>query len=81
MLQEKIRRLIFEKYSRTEMAKVTPEIVKRAAEMIKPHKMYVSQGFSSDSLLHATDLLFSFLSLIFQDWLVHGTVTKSVLVC
>ena len=43
--------------------------------------MDVSQPFSSDSLLHAPDILFGLLSLIFQDWLVHGTMARTVLVC
>ena len=48
---------------------------------MKSKKMDVSQGFSSDCLLHAPDLLFELLALVFQDWLVHGTVTSSVLSC
>ena len=32
--------------------------------MTKPHKMDVSQGFSSDALLHAPDVLFELLALI-----------------
>ena len=48
---------------------------------MKPHKMDISQGFTSDTLLHAPDLLFELLALVFQDWLVHGTVTRSVLSC
>ena len=43
--------------------------------------MDVSQGFTSDCLLCAPDLLFQLLSLVFKDWLIHGTVTKSVLSC
>jgi hypothetical protein len=55
--------------------------VKQAATALKPHKMDVSQGFSSDALLHGPDLLFGLLALIFRSWLLHGTVTKSVLAC
>ena len=67
--------------SRSEVDKLTPKLVKRAAATMKPHKMDVSQGFSSDALLRAPDLLFSHLSLVYKHWLVHGTVTKSVLTC
>ena len=41
--------------------------------------MDVSQGFSSDAILHAPDILFSLLALVFQDWMTHGTVTPSIL--
>ena len=79
-LQTKIRGLLGKEDTKAEIAKVTPEMVKAAAVLMKPHKMDVSQGFSSDVLLHAPDLFFGLLSLIFQDWLVHGTVTRSLLV-
>ena len=80
-LQLKIRGQIQTEDSTAEVAKVTPEVVKRAASRMKPHKMDISQGFTSDTLLHAPDLLFELLALVFQDWLVHGTVTRSVLSC
>jgi hypothetical protein len=81
VLEDRIRQLVQTEDSKEEIAKVTPEVVKQAAAMMKSHKMDVSQGFSSDALLHAPDLLFSLLSLVFQQWLTHGTVTKSVLAC
>ena len=56
-------------------------VVKEAASKMKAHKMDVSGGFSLEALIHAPDMLFSLLSLVFQDWLTHGTVTKSVLAC
>ena len=80
-LAEEIRGLIQTEQSMNEVNKVTPEVVKQAATTLKPHKMDVSQGFSSDTLLHAPDLLFSLTSLIFKSWLLHGTITKSVLAC
>ena len=48
---------------------------------MKPHKMDVTQGFTSNCFLHAPDILFELLSLVFKDWLIHGTVTKSILSC
>ena len=45
-LQVKVRGLIEEENSMAEIAKVTPEDVKTAAVMLKPHKMDMSQGFS-----------------------------------
>ena len=46
-----------------------------------PHKMDISQGFTSDCLLRAPDMLFKLLALVFQDWLSHGTVPQSILSC
>ena len=43
--------------------------------------MDISQGFNSDALLNAPDLLFQLLAITFQDWLTHGTVTRSILSC
>ena len=64
-----------------EIRKITGEIVKEAITKMKPHKMDVSQGYTSDSLLHAPDLLFHQLSLVFQDWLRHGRIQSSILSC
>ena len=43
--------------------------------------MDVSQGFSSDAILHGPHVLFDHLAWIFRSWLSHGNVTKSVLAC
>ena len=44
-------------------------------------KTDVSGAFCSDSLLHARDSMFDLLALIYRSWLVHGTVTLSLLAC
>ena len=80
-LQVRIRGLIQSEDSATEIARITPEVLKTVAARMKPRKMDVSQGFTSDCMLHAPDLLFELLAMIFKDWLVHGTVTRSVLSC
>ena len=80
-MQNRIRGLVQAEDSVVEVNRVTAEVVKQAACSLKPHKMDVSQGFSSDALLHGPDLLFAHLALIFRSWLLHGTVTKSVLAC
>jgi hypothetical protein len=80
-LQSRIRGLLQQEDSQAEISKLTGEVVKEAVCSMKPHKMDVSQGFASDALLHAPDLMFGLLALIFQSWLSHGTVTKSVLAC
>ena len=80
-LQGRIRGLLQVEDSRAEVRKLTPEVVKAAAVRMKPHKMDVFQGFASDCLLHAPDIMFHLLALVFQDWLILGTITKSVLLC
>ena len=80
-LKIKIRQLVQSEDSQDEIQKVTAEVVKTAVLKMKSHKMDVSQGFSSDALLHAPDILFQLLAITFQDWLTHGTVTRSILSC
>ena len=65
----------------TEAAKVTSSKVKEAIKQMKPRKSDVTGGFSSDSLLHAPDILLEQLALIFRSFLLHGTVTLSLLAC
>ena len=80
-LKEKIQGLISTEDSEQEIMKVTGEIVKEAITKMKPHKMDVSQGYTSDCLLHAPDILFNQLSMVFQDWMRHGVITQSILEC
>ena len=80
-LQQKLQLLLQTENSKTEVEKVTADIVEQAVTKMKKHKMDISQGFSSDALLHAPDLLFQLLAIIFKDWLIHGTVTLSILLC
>ena len=80
-LKVEIQMLIQTEASEYEIEKLTADVVKEAVCLMKPHKMDISQGFSSDAILHAPDLLFSLLSLVLRDWLTHCTVTPSVLAC
>ena len=64
-----------------EVGKVTGAKVKEAVGLLKPKKTDVSGGFTSDGLLHAPDILFDQLASIFRSWLLHGTVTFSLLAC
>ena len=41
----------------------------------------MSGGFSSDALLNALDILFDLLASVFRDWIVHGTITATLLAC
>ena len=64
-----------------EVQKLTGQTVKDAVNSMKKQKLDISQGFSSESLINAPEILFHVLSLIFKDWLVHGTVSKFILSC
>ena len=64
-----------------EVKRVTAERVKEAVGLLKPRKGDVSGGFTSDALINAPDILFEQLASIFQSWLIHGTVTLSLLAC
>ena len=48
---------------------------------MKFSKNDVSDGFTSDALKHAPDLLYDQLAQVFRSWLYHGTVTSSLLAC
>ena len=65
----------------TEVDKITGEVVKRACERMKPGKSDVSEAYTSDIFLHAPDSMFNALSSVFRSFLVHGTVTLSILSC
>ena len=80
-LQVRIKQLVQSEDSQGETVKLTAEVVKKAVLKMKRHKMDISQGFSSDALLNAPDLLFQLLAMTFQDWLIHGTITRSILSC
>ena len=80
-LQEKIQQLLKTEDSKHDVEKVTAKVVKQAVMKMKRHKMDISQGFSSNAVLNAHDLLFQLLAITLQDWLTHGTVTISILAC
>ena len=60
-----------------EADKLTGKIVKEAACRMKPNKSDISQSFTSD----APDIFFDYLALVYRSWLIHGTVTLSLLFC
>ena len=41
----------------------------------------MSEGFTSDALINAPDIMFEQLAGVYRSWLVHGTVTPSLLAC
>ena len=79
-LKDKIKQLI-DASSVDDVKKITGSVVKEAACSMKPDKSDISEGFSSDCLLHAPDILFNLTASIFQSWVIHGKVTLSLLCC
>ena len=64
-----------------EVAKVTGNAVKEAAARMKPKKSDISNSYTSDAILNAPDIFFDLMALVYRSWLVHGTVTLSLLSC
>ena len=64
-----------------EVRKVTGMKVKEAMCHMKDAKSDISGGFTSDALKNAPDQLFEMIACIYRSWLIHGTVTNSVLAC
>ena len=62
-----------------DILKVTPEVVKQAAARLKPGKSDPVYSFSSDCVKVDSDRLAELLSIIFQSYLVHGHVTRFLL--
>ena len=80
ILHEKVSALIGDN-SEEEVAKITGSIVKETVTMMKAQKGDVSGSFTSDAILHAPDILFEQLAVIFRSFLIHGTVTSYLLAC
>ena len=64
-----------------EVMKITGQVVKEAACKLKHGKGDVSEGYTSDAILHAPDILFDMLAKVYRSWLIHGTVTLNLLAC
>ena len=67
--------------SEGEVKKVTADEVLKACRRMKPGKIDVTQGYSSDIFNHMTPLLAQLLATVFKSFLVHGTITVSILTC
>ena len=80
-IKEQLPFLMQTEDSLAEVQKLTGLVVKKAACKMKAGKSDVSGAFSSDALLHAPDSVFDMLAMVYRSWLVHGTVTLSLLAC
>ena len=79
-IKERLNNLISQG-SIEEVNKITSDVVKKACTKMKPGKMDVSGGYSSDVLLHAPNSLFEHLAVVFRSFLTHGSVTGQLLCC
>ena len=48
---------------------------------MKPKKLDISGSYTSDAILNAPDIFFDPLAKIYRSWIIHGTVTMSLLSC
>ena len=80
VIKEKLRTMITHD-STVHVNKITADVVKQACAKMKPGKLDVSGGYSSDVLLHGPDSLFEHLAVIFRAFLTHGEVTSQLLSC
>ena len=62
-----------------DVGRVTPDVVKEAAGKLKPGKSDPVYNFSSDCIKVDSDRLAQLLSIIIQSYLVHGHVTRFLL--
>jgi hypothetical protein len=64
-----------------EAEKITGAVVKEAACSMKPGKSDVSGSYTSDAILNAPDSFFNLIAMVYRSWIVHGSVTLSLLAC
>ena len=65
----------------SEIMKITGQVVKDAASKLKAGKQDVSEGYTSDAILNAPDILFIQLAGVYRSWLHHETVSLNLLAC
>ena len=80
-IKQKVAELVKTENSVFQLQQLDGYVVKKAVCRMRAGKSDVSGAFSSDTLLHAPDSLFDLLALVYRSWLVHGTVTPSLLAC
>ena len=78
---EEIKSKINDLIEGCESGKIPGDVVKDAACKIEPDKWDVSEGYTSDSILNAPDSFFDMLASVYRSWLVHGSVTLTLLSC
>ena len=64
-----------------EVIKITGSVVKEAACKLDPGKGDITEGYTSDAILNAPDIVFEKLALVYRSWMYHGTVSLNLLSC
>ena len=64
LIKEKLEQMV--DADTLEVNKITPEVVKKAATLMKPNKADVTGSFTSDLLLYAPDSMYSALAAVFR---------------
>ena len=80
-IKDKLKDLIGRDLSVNDADLITGSVLKDAACRMKPGKGDVSGSYTSDAILNAPDSFFNIMAPVFRSWLVHGTVTLSLLAC
>ena len=80
-IKDQLKDLIGRDLSVSDADLITGSVLKDAACRMKPGKGDVSGSYTSDAILNAPDSFFNIMAPVFRSWLVHGTVTLSLLAC
>jgi hypothetical protein len=48
---------------------------------MKSDKSDVTGAFTTDAIINAPDIMFEQLACVYRSWLIHGTVTTTLLAC
>ena len=67
--------------SEAEVRKITASTVRQACSKMKAGKMDVTSSYSSEVFKYAPDILHEQLASVFCSFLVHGSITLSILAC
>ena len=81
LIKDKLNDIIMSGNPLADADHVTGAVVKEACCRMKPGKGDVSGSYTSDAFLNAPDIFFELLAPVFRSWLIHGTVTLSLLAC
>ena len=64
-----------------EVARITQEVVQHALRKVKPGKGDVTGAYTSDTIKNCPPIFSKKMAEMFRSWLIHGTVTPSLLSC
>ena len=64
----------------TDVEAVTANIIKKAAQKLKPRKSDPSFSFSSDCIKNGPEVLYTVLARMYQGFMIHAHITKGLLI-